>query len=108
MRSTEPPTDRAAPWMRLREGDDEGRGEKEMRPRENVGKMIEARRSSPGQKVERERERKERVSRWCAGSGHRPASDRPAASGRVTRGLGIVAHRWSISTAGPYRALQAL
>lgn len=34
----------------------------------------------------------------CAGSGL-SASDRPAApaSGRVTRGLGIVAHRWSIS-----------
>lgn len=26
------------------------------------------------------------------------ASDRPAASDRVTRGLGIVAQRWSIST----------
>lgn len=100
MRSTEPPTDRAAP--RMREEDDEGRGEKETRPRENVGEDDRSKKKQ-GQKIE-----KERVSRWCAGSGHWPASDRPAASVRVTRDLGIVAHRWSISTAGFYRALQAL
>lgn len=30
------------------------------------------------------------------------ASDRPAASDRVTRGLGLVVHRWSISTTSSY------
>lgn len=48
--------------------------------------------------------REEGAARYYAGSERRSASDRPAASGRVTRGLGIVAHRWSTSIAASYRA----
>lgn len=45
MRSTEPPTDRAAPRMRPQGEDGKGREEEEVRPRESVGKEIEGRRS---------------------------------------------------------------
>ena len=83
----------------------EDRGKEEVRPRQSVGK-LEGRRSG-GQRIERgKRERLVGAQEMVIGG--RLTSDRPAASDRVTRGLGIVAHRWSISIAGSYRALRAL